>query len=159
MCAVHTSMQHPDSDRPCETCGSQNHGTGAHAKLEKVYARWGLGLTPLPQQTEIDLAGTPGQPSPSGRDSVPPDQVRIVPFTISGPGTTAPYRGAGILRLWKLDPEGGCTFMLSWGQYDLPSLTRSLARLFGAPGIVVSVDAGSNPSIQVGELLGTSPSI
>lgn len=158
MCALREHLVDPRSDRPCTTCGSENHGTGAHEKLEKAYKRWGIGLGTLAEQTEIDLAGTPGQPSPSTNGLVKPDRLRIVPFTISTPGTSRPYRGAAILRLWSPDPEGGYTFTLSWGPSDLRSLRPCLARLFGEAGIDVTVELGSNASIRVGVPSGTSVS-
>lgn len=151
-------MQNAVDDRPCSVCGSENHGTGAHGRLERAYAKWGLGLTSSADQPEIDLAGAPGAPSPSTNDSVRPDRLRIVPFTISGPGTTRPYKAAAILRQWSRDPEGGCTFTLSWAQFDHPSLERSLARLFGDRGITVSVELDSNHSRLTVGPLGTSPS-
>lgn len=148
MCAVHT-RQAPDT--PCAECGSENHGTGAHEKLEKAYKRLGIGLTTLAYQTEIDLAGTPGQPSLSGRDSAPPDHLRIVPCIISAPGTSRPFRGAAILRLWRPDPEGGCTFMLSLDQFDHPYVRSFLDALFGGAGFVVLAEFGSTPlTLDVG---------
>lgn len=142
-------------DAPCTRCGSNNHGTGAHEKLERAYKRWGLGLTTLADQPEIDPAGTPGAPSRSTSDSVPPDRLQIVPFTISTPGRE-PFRGAAIMRLWKRDPEGGCTFTLSWALSEAPSLALFLEKLFGGRGFVVTVDVDSTPSSLIVGPLGTS---
>lgn len=154
-CMTHQNgdtRQHSD-ERPCRECGSTNHGTGAHHRLENACKRWGLGLTSSAVQSELDLAGVPGAPSPSDHVLVRPDLLRIVPFTISRLGRD-PSRRAAILRLWKQDPEGGCTFMLSWDPSEEWEAS-SLARLFGGPGSIVLVDAGSTPSIRIAALRGT----
>ena len=146
-------------DRPCSMCGSMRHGSGAHARLEKAYERWGLGLTSSVDQPELDLAGTPGAPSPSTNASARPDRLQIVPFTISEGGITI-FRSAAIMRLWKQDPEGGCTFTLSWARLDEDegSLVFFLAKLFGVPGSVVTVELGSSRSSLSVEPPGTSVS-
>ncbi len=152
---------------PCHQCGSPRHSTTGHAKLENVYRRWGPGLTNLAIQMELPLDGVAGPPSPSERLSatngeksyaeggtVPPDRVRIVPFTISGSGTERVFEAQGILRLWSEDPEGGFTFMLSWDPSpELP--TKSLARLFGTPGIPDTVVIELTPSFRTVEQPGT----
>lgn len=130
--------QHHD-DRPCAKCGSPNHGTAGHDRLIRAYVQWGLGLTSLAPQTELDLAGEPGAPSPSPNDSVRPDRLQIVPFTISA-GGRAVCRSAGILRLWKQDPEDGFTCMLSWDPSSAVLRESFLDALSGALGSVVTVE-------------------
>lgn len=141
---------------PCNQCGSTRHGTPSHAKLENAYRRWGLGLMSWGDQTQLGLSGTAGAPSLSEPASgIPlerlsgeggmaqPDRLRIVPFTISSSGRPD-FRSAGILRLWKVDPEGACTFTLSWDPMAaLP--VGSLGRLFGDPGSTVTVVIESSP--------------
>ena len=125
---------------PCEICGSTRHSTAGHAPLETSLRRWGIGLT----RSQLSLPdGTSGAPSRGMSDSVPPDLVRIVPSIIFANGTMDYYRTAAILRLWKEDPEGACTCMLSWASRD--EAWRYLRGVVsGAHGFDVSVGLESS---------------
>jgi len=148
----------PYDGEPCLQCGSTRHGTPAHGKLESAYRQWGFGLIGWEPPVAWTPDGAPGPLSHSTNDLDPPDHLRIVPFTISGPGMDKPFRSAGILRLWKEDPEEGFTFTLSWETTpDAP--VDFLARLFGEVGSAVTVEIGSKPSIPAAVLPGTSRSI
>lgn len=140
---------------PCRICDSMNHSTPGHFKLEDAYRRWGLGLSPLAPQEEIDFSGgSPGVPSPSTPDSGRPDLLRIVPCTISELGSVASQETApAVLRLWRQDPEGGFTFTLSLAQSK--ELALFLAALCGAPGSIASVGLRFSRTIRTVERAGT----
>jgi len=122
----------------CERCLG-GHETASHDKMEETFMRyesWEIGLV---IQAELDLAGEPGAPSPSEKGSGPPDRLRIVRCTIGTDGwDAANLPGSAILRLWRKDPGGGCTFMLSCDRL-LDGELDSLERLFGDRGSTVMV--------------------
>lgn len=139
--------QHIDRP-PCMVCHSMAHGTAGHVKLEEAYAKWGLGLAPLAPQGEIDLHGTPGAPSPSTNGGVPPDLVRILRCGVSVAGTLG-WDGPGLLRAWRRDPEGACTFMLSLDPSEA-GLREYLDALCGDPGSVGSAVLDLRRTTRIG---------
>ena len=73
-------MTHPAlADTPCTSCGSHQHGTGGHSKLERLYA-----------ETEVVLLG-----------DLEPYSVGIEETTVKiGPGVS--IHGPAVVRKWKL---------------------------------------------------------
>lgn len=141
---------------PCDECGSPNHSTQGHPKLESAYKRWGIGLKASGPQGELevdDRGGITGAPSPLTNALVMPDHLRIVPCTISATGMQS-ITVAAVLRLWRKDPEGAHTFTLSWAP-DAGQVIDRLARICGEPGSRVSVEIGSRLTILKGEPAGT----
>lgn len=146
-----TNVTAAPHDKPCADCGSRNHGTSAHARLETAFRRfepWGIGLL----ETQEMLSGNPGEPSPfalpdetNGAGSsvpvgLPPDQLRIVRSIISHDGLRDfPVEAPAISRLWRRDPAGGFTFMLSSDGVN-DGERESLERLFGDRGSPVTVE-------------------
>ena len=128
-----------DDPPPCGVCGSGQHGSLAHPKLEQAFRdfeRWVIGFRIRPGV----LAGTHGPHSHSDKIGELPDRLRIVRSIISGAGfTDSPVVAPATLRLWKEDPAGGCTFMLSSDRLS-DGERESLASLFGDLGSSVTVE-------------------
>lgn len=116
----------------CLHCGSTNHSTDSHERLEESfrrYERWVIGWR--------GSNGPDGEPSPSITGSAKPDLLRIVPSTIGGSGwVDSPTVGPAILRLWNPDPAGGFTFTLSSDRLT-EGERDSLVRLCGDHGSIV----------------------
>lgn len=115
------------------------HDTASHEKMEQTFERyenWGIGSAILP---DLGLDGERGALSRSVTNLAPPDRLRIVRCTIGTDGwDAANLPGSGILRLWRKDPAGGCTFMLSCDRL-MDGEIDSLVRLFGDRGSTVMV--------------------
>ena len=131
---------------PCARCGSDQHGSQGCQKLERAFRdfeRWVIGSKMLPEESP----GTRGAPSRSEKGSGLPDRLRIVRSIITGAGfTDSPVEAPAILRLWKQDPAGGCTFMLSTDRLT-DGERESLANLCGDLGTGVTVELRLNRSI------------
>lgn len=74
-------MTHPAlADTPCTSCGSYNHGTGGHSKLERLY-----------RDSELVRIG-----------DVEPYSVLIKETTVKiGPGVS--MHGPAVVRKWKME--------------------------------------------------------
>lgn len=153
MCPTTRVSEHvdPREGMPCRVCGSGNHGTHSHTRLEETYERyepWEIGSRLVQEELLLEGNGGVGAPIRLERSSGPPDQVRIVRSSISGAGfSDSPVVGAAVLRLWREDGAGGFTFMLSSDQMTAGEC-RSLERLCGDRGTGVSVAVAFSRTTQ-----------
>lgn len=126
----------------CRVCGSVNHRTHSHSKLEETYRRyepWEIGSRMEQGELRPADGGGAGAPTHLAKSSGQPDQVRIVHSRISGAGfSDSPVKGSAVLRLWRKDGSGGFTFMLSSDQLT-DGERDGLARLCGDHGTGVTV--------------------
>lgn len=145
-----------NDERPCRHCGSPQHGSAGHHRLEWSQQRWepwGIGWE--------HLRGMRGGHSPGDLVLALPDLVRIVPSIISGGGfRDSPVVTPAILRLWNRDPSEGLTFMLS---FDSPAFTmgelESLERQLGDLGSTATVAVRFDRMSPTAARIVTPPSI
>ena len=142
-----------DSSGHCRYCGSINHATDSHHRLERAiqdFEKWEIGSP--------DSTGTDGEPLRLTSVSGPPDLVRIVPCIIGADGSRLPFRAAAILRLWSQDDLEGFIFMLSFDRLNQEDL-ESVEAVCGAPGSPATVEIKFSPTTQPEALATTSASI
>lgn len=130
-----SSLDPRRDEKPCATCGSVNHGSGAHAKLEELYRS-----SPAGSIAREPFRGPTGALSPSMADTVRPDHLQILRSDVFGIGGRSVVPAC--LRLWKPDVWGGLTCMLSWDEAGALTVAR-ICGVIGSDGVVV---LGSKPS-------------